>query len=171
MQSYFKTISKILLTILILLIAAAAQSGGQFAITQSVIANGGADSNGGNFSLVGTIAQANAGDNSTNGQFALRSGFWQAFFAPTAAQASVSGRVLAANGVGIRNARVTMFNQNGQAQSAVTSTFGYFRFEEVSDGETYVFTVHSKRFTFSNGSQILFITGEISDLVFVANGF
>ena len=159
----------ILFAILLLPSFITAQTGGQFAITQTVIAGGGAESSGGNFGVVGTTAQATAGTDSGSGQFAVKGGFWQAFFAPTAAQVSVGGRVLTANGAGIRNARVTMTDQNGQTQIAATSTFGYFRFQEVAVGEVYVFTVHSKRFTFSNGTRILLVSEEISDMVFIAD--
>lgn len=165
----FKLFSATLIAVLSLSFIAAAQTGGQFAVTQSVIANGGAQSNGGNFGVVGTTAQANAGTDSGGGQFAVKGGFWQPFFAPTAAQVSVGGRVLTANGLGIRNARVTMTNQNGQTQIALTSTFGYFRFEEVPVGEPYIFTVHSKRFTFSNPTFVLMVNENIGDIVFTAD--
>jgi hypothetical protein len=147
----------------------AAQVGGQFEITQSVIAGGGAESGGGNFAVVGTAGQTNAGTVSTGGNFGVTGGFWQASFAPTAAQVSVGGRVLAANGMGIRNVRLTLTNQSGVVQTAVTSAFGYFRFDEVAVGEIYILTVHSKRFIFSNGTQILAVTEEIGDVVFIAD--
>src|SRR5690349_13341997 len=102
-----------LIVILFLMIPAAAQSGGQFGITQSVIANGGADSNGGNFIVTGTTAQTSVGANPSGGNFGLRGGFWQAFFAPTAALVSVSGKVSTATGGGISNVRVLMTGQTG----------------------------------------------------------
>lgn len=169
MRNFIKQCSAELLAILLLPFLLAAQTGGQIAITHSVIAGGGGNSGGGNFTVTGTNAQPNAGTNSTGGQFAVSGGFWQVFLAPTAAQVSVGGRVLTANGAGIRNARVTMTNQNGQTQIAATSTFGYFRFEEIAVGEVYVFTVHSNRFTFSNGTRILLVSEEISDMFFVAD--
>lgn len=169
MKNLFKLCSAALIAALSLSFIAAAQTGGQFAITQSVITNGGADSSGGNFGVVGTAGQANAGTDSGNGQFAVKSGFWQSSLAPTAARVSVGGRVLTANGAGIRNARVTMTNQNGQTRIASTGSFGYFRFEEVPVGETYILTVHTKRFTFGNATQILFVTEEISDMIFMAD--
>ena len=57
------------------------QSGGNFAVTQSVIASGGGqDSAGGAFSVDGTIGQPVAGGPSSGEAFAVTSGFW----APTA---------------------------------------------------------------------------------------
>ena len=81
----------------------------------------------------------------------------------------VSGRVTTASGKGIRNARVMMINQDGETRIALTGSFGYFRFKEVSAGETYMFSVKSKRFRFSSGTQLLFITDEFSDLIFTAD--
>ena len=53
-----------------------AQSGGIFEIKKSVISNGGGKSDGGGFSLTGTVGQAVAGTNSLGGTFSLLSGFW-----------------------------------------------------------------------------------------------
>lgn len=55
---------------------AVAQSGGDFAIDKSVIANGGNQVSGGAFLINSTIGQANASGDSTGGGFALTGGFW-----------------------------------------------------------------------------------------------
>lgn len=99
----------------------------------------------------------------------LRGGFWQPFFAPTAAMVTVTGRVLAANGAGISNVRVLMTGQTGETQTAVSNTFGNFRFNEVRVGEIYVFTVSSRRYQFSVPSQVLSVNDNVSDLVFIAD--
>ena len=163
-------VTKFLILNFILSVSIAAQSsGGQFAITQSVIANGGGNSSGGNFGVTGTTAQTNVGENPSGGNFNLRGGFWQTFFAPTAAMVSVSGKVAKANGGGISNVRVLMTNQTGETQSAVSNTFGNFRFETVAAGEIYVFTVQSKRYQFSVPSQVLSVNENVSDLIFIAD--
>src|SRR5687768_1044666 len=71
------------------------QSGGDFAIVKSVIANGGGESSGPGavFVITGTIGQPKAGDNSNSTPFNVRTGFWTPDLVPTAAHASVSGRV------------------------------------------------------------------------------
>lgn len=155
--------------VFLLSIAASAQTGGQFSITQSVIANGGADSGSGNFSVVGTNAQAIAGTNSTGGQFEVNGGFWQVFLAPTAANASVSGRVTTATGIGIANVRVSITNLGGASQTAITNGFGYFSFQEIPSGETYIVTVRSKQYQFSNGTRVLFVSDDVSDVIFIAD--
>src|SRR4051812_15118697 len=109
--------------VLIFSVPAVAQSGGQFAVTQSVIANGGANSTNGNFGLTGTIAQTSVGAHMTGGNFGLRGGFWQPFFAPTAALVSVGGRITAADGSGIANVLVVMTNQAGESATALSNSF------------------------------------------------
>lgn len=65
------------LIFLISAIALAQSSGGDFAIIKSTIDNGGGTSINGDFSLTGTIGQADANHQiSTGGDFALAGGFW-----------------------------------------------------------------------------------------------
>lgn len=146
-----------------------AQTGGQYAITQSVVAAGGNNSNGGNFGLTGTTAQSTAGINSADGQFTVTGGFWQVFFAPTAALVSVGGRITEANGNGIPRVLVLMTNTTGQTQSAVSNSFGHFRFAEVAAGETYIFTVYNRHYQFGVPTRVLAVNDHISDLVFIAD--
>ncbi|MCA1622624.1 MAG: carboxypeptidase-like regulatory domain-containing protein [Acidobacteria bacterium] len=54
----------------------------------------------------------------------------------------------------------------GQTRSVITNPFGYFRFEEVPVGETYIFTVSSKRYRFT--PQVISVNDEISELIFTA---
>ncbi len=89
-----------------------------------------------------------------------------AVVAPTAANVSVSGRVMTADGRGLRNALVTMIDSQGISRSARTSTFGYYRFDEVQAGETYFLSVSAKRYQFE--SRVVSINDEITDLDFVA---
>lgn len=89
-------------------------------------------------------------------------------FIPTAANVSISGRVVTSKGSGIRNATVTLTDVNGSTLTARTSTFGYYRFEEVRVGETYVMSVASKRFRFVPADRILTVTDELTDVDFVA---
>lgn len=147
---------------------ASAQSGGTFEITQSVVSNGGGVNGGGKFGLTGTTGQSVAGTNSTGGQYGVRGGFWQGFFAPTAAMVAVSGRVLMAQGRGIFRVRVTLTDANGISRWAMTNAFGNFRFDDVEVGQTYIVSVRSKRYQFSNETQVVMVTDEINDLIFNA---
>ncbi|MDQ3799996.1 MAG: hypothetical protein M3384_11125 [Acidobacteriota bacterium] len=87
-------------------------------------------------------------------------------FVTTAASVSVGGRLIAANARGIANARVKMTGADGAARYAVTSPFGYFRFDNVQVGEVYTFTVESKQYRFK--PQAVFVGEELHDLNFVA---
>lgn len=82
--------------------------------------------------------------------------------APTAANVNVSGRVMTANGSGLRNAIVSITNSNGVARTVVTSSFGYFNFDDIAAGETYVVSVASKRYNFA--PRTVTVSDAITDL-------
>ena len=88
----------------------------------------------------------------------------------TAAGLSMSGRVTTASGAGIRNARVTI-SGNGLPEPRVVTTgsFGYFSFEGLTAGETYVVTVNSQRYTFAVPSRVITLVDNVVDADFVAN--
>lgn len=86
--------------------------------------------------------------------------------APSAANVSVSGRILTSNGHGVSRARVTMTDPDGVTRTAVTGSFGYYRFDEVEVGRTYVVSIGSKRYTFT--PRVINVTDELIDLDFVA---
>jgi hypothetical protein len=92
------------------------------------------------------------------------------FLSSTTAQASISGRVLTASGQGIRNAKVVITgNSLAQPITTTTGSFGYFTFEGLQTGETYVVTVFSKRYTFSQPSRVISLVDNIADADFVAD--
>lgn len=86
--------------------------------------------------------------------------------APTAANVSVSGRVLTPEGRGLMNAFVTFTDSQGQVKFARSNTFGYFRIEEIEAGQTYVISVQSKRYQFA--PQILEVYDQIDKLYITA---
>lgn len=145
-----------------------AQTGGTFEITQSVISNGGGNSIGGSFDLTGTGGQTLAGTNSTGGAFGVRGGFWQGFFAPTAAMAVVSGRVSHSSGKGIFRARVTLTDISGTTRSAATDWFGKYRFDDVASGQFYIFSVNHRQYQFINNTQALTILENTESVNFTA---
>jgi hypothetical protein len=110
---------------------------------------------------IASIPNAVGGDGSDIGAFELQ--------APTAANVSVSGRVLTPTGGGISNAVVTMTDSGGNIRTAKTNSFGYFRFETVEIGQTYIFQVVSKRFTFA--PQIVTLDDEITELNFISQNY
>ena len=163
--------SQTLLAIFLLSSLAGAQTGGTYDLSHNVIASGGgANSTGDNFTVDGTVGQPIAGGPSSNPTFSIRGGFW-AFqaFAPTAAGASVRGRVLTADGNGIRNAKLTLTNlSTAESRIAISSSFGYFAFDDVEVGHTYSVTISTRRFTFENDTRVFNLSDELNDVDFVA---
>ncbi|MCY7345041.1 MAG: carboxypeptidase regulatory-like domain-containing protein, partial [Pyrinomonadaceae bacterium] len=86
--------------------------------------------------------------------------------APTAANIAIGGRVFAGKGRGLSNAFVVLTDMNGASRTAATNSFGYYRFDEVAAGETYILNVRSKRFRFA--PQVVSVTEELTELNFFA---
>lgn len=87
---------------------------------------------------------------------------------PTAAGVTVSGRVLTPDGYGLRNAIVSITDSTGITRTARTTTFGYYTFENIAVGGTYVVSVGSKRYTFT--PRTITVNDAVSDLDFIGNG-
>jgi len=91
------------------------------------------------------------------------------FQVPTAADASISGRVTTADGRPIRNATVTITgNSLPTPRVFQTGSFGYYMFDGLRTGETYVVTVSQRRFIFQTPSRVVTLTDNIADLDFIA---
>jgi uncharacterized delta-60 repeat protein len=135
--------------------------------TTALFDNNDANSTALSFYLNDKILAAGKSWNGTDYDFAIAR--FENEFIPTAATVSVSGRVSTANGNGIRNVVVTLIAPNGENLTTRTSTFGYFRFDEISVGGTYVISVNSKRFTFNPPSQVLTVNEEVTDVNFIAS--
>jgi subtilisin-like proprotein convertase family protein len=88
---------------------------------------------------------------------------------PTAASVAVTGRVISANGRGIRNVLISLLDESGQQRTAVTSTFGYYRFADVPAGQSYTISAVGKRYSFTQPAQVLNLTGDTDDINFVAD--
>ena len=156
-----------LICLIALVACISAQSGGVFSITQSVTGNGGGDSSGGTFSVTGTMGQTLT-DVSTQNPYKVESGFWQSALAPTAAGVSVTGRVIAADGRGVRNASVVLVDQSGNTKYARTGSFGYYHFQDLESGQTAIISVNSKRFQFL--TQFVLLNDNLTGIDFIAVG-
>ncbi len=87
---------------------------------------------------------------------------------PTAAHVSVAGRVTSASGYGIRNAKIVLTGPDGVTKLAVTSSFGYYRFDDIAAGENYVVRVASKRYVFANPTRVIAVNDDLTEVDFVA---
>jgi hypothetical protein len=109
------------------------QTGGQFTITQSVVAGGGGqNSTGGAFSLDGTIGQAVAGNSIVGSPFAATSGFWnfaspanQGFEGDVAPRADGDGNVLSNDVVQVQRFQIGLDQplQKNELQRADSAPF------------------------------------------------
>ena len=107
----------------------------------------------------------------TGSPYNVKSGFWNApSLVPTAANVSISGRVVREDGMGITNVRVTL--EGGALTTpriARTSSFGYFTFDDVESAHTYVISVSSKSYGFGQPSQTISVIDNVTDLIFQAS--
>ncbi len=85
---------------------------------------------------------------------------------PTGASVTVAGRVVSASGRRINRARVLVTMPNGETETVTTNTFGYFRFNEIPVGGTYIFSVEHTRYVFN--PQVLNLTDSVGNLDFTA---
>ncbi|MDQ4120967.1 MAG: carboxypeptidase-like regulatory domain-containing protein [Acidobacteriota bacterium] len=86
---------------------------------------------------------------------------------PTAATVTIGGRVLATNGRVVWNARVLLTYSNGETRAAVTNSFGYYQFKDVTTGQTYVLSVSHKRYNFD--PQVLTLNEDVREINFPAH--
>jgi CSLREA domain-containing protein len=99
--------------------------------------------------------------NTTKGLFTVLPG-------PTAANVRVSGRVITALGRGIRNVQITMTDSQGNQQIVQTTAFGYYRFDNVTAGETVTITAKARRFRFNQSSIVRTTNDSVSNADFIS---
>jgi endonuclease G len=85
---------------------------------------------------------------------------------PTAANVSVSGRVMTESGRGVKNVQITLTDSNGNMRTAQTTSFGYYRFDDVEAGETVVLAARAKGQRFVQSSMVRTVNEQISDADF-----
>jgi len=87
---------------------------------------------------------------------------------PTAADASITGRVRTWTGAGVNGAKVTLSGGAASATSVLTNAFGYFIFPAVESGQTYVLSVSSKRYSFAEPVQVVTVNENVAGVDFQA---
>ena len=86
--------------------------------------------------------------------------------ATTAAPVSVTGRVMTASGQGVSGAIVSISDAAGGVRFARTNTFGFYRFDGIQTGKTYVVQVTQRLYNFL--PQVIGVNDAVSDLNFFA---
>lgn len=87
----------------------------------------------------------------------------------SAATVSVGGRVTNAGGYGLSGVTVSINGGSlSEAMTVRTSPFGYFTFEGIPAGQTYIISVASKQYTFSPPSRVIEVQDSVNDVTFVS---
>ena len=160
----------LLVSLLAIAVSAIAQSGGGYNLEQNVIGSGGWKSVGGQWTLLGTMGQGNAGSTAAGGGFHLIDGLWATENGQAASPfAVIAGRVVNEQGAGIPRVRMTIVNTTTNLTYEVyTQAQGYYSFIQVPTGGNYLVTPSHRRFTFDPGSFPLFVSQDRSNLDFTA---
>jgi hypothetical protein len=98
-------------------------------------------------------------------------GMWEiAAMGPTAAPANIGGRVADSRGMGIPGVMVRITSSDGSVNlTARTSPFGYYNFEDVPTGLSYILSASHKRYTFDPASIIYQHQDEAANLNFTGS--
>jgi subtilisin family serine protease len=90
--------------------------------------------------------------------------------APTAAGATVSGRVVSANGRGVKGVSVTILDATtGTLRRAVTNTLGYYSFNDLPVAHFYVLTaVSTSRYPISNNVRTFTLDNDLNAVGFIS---
>jgi serine protease AprX len=86
--------------------------------------------------------------------------------APTAANVSVSGRVLDFYGVGVRGTVVTITDGAGTELRTQSNNFGNFTIRDVPAGRSYVLTASHRKFIFDPASVAIAVDDDVAGLEF-----
>lgn len=87
----------------------------------------------------------------------------------TAAGVNIGGRVRTAKGQGIIGVVITLTDMSGNSRTVTSSAFGYYHFNDVKAGETYIVTAKAKRCTFGQSSQVVNASDNLDGINFTAN--
>ena len=88
--------------------------------------------------------------------------------APTAANASIAGRIVTADGQGLPNVTIQLRSGAGEMRYARSSSFGSYRFEDLPVGETYALSVSSEQYGFASPTRVIYLTEDLTAEHFVA---
>lgn len=84
----------------------------------------------------------------------------------SAAGVTIGGRVLTADGRALGKTQITLTDSQGNTRTTVSSSFGFYSFEEVEAGQTYTLNAASKQYQFD--AKTISVNDPIADLDFTA---
>ncbi len=88
---------------------------------------------------------------------------------PTAAMVTAGGRVFSPEGRALANASIIMYDSTGNTRFTRSNSFGYYSFRDVPAGENYIFEIRSKRYLFSQATQVVNLTEDNNSINFYAD--
>jgi hypothetical protein len=88
--------------------------------------------------------------------------------APSAASVSLGGRILTADGRGIRNVLVTLTESNGTSRTVISGPFGNYRFTNVAPGQAVIISAKGKRYVFEDPTRVIQVNEELTEINFVS---
>lgn len=81
---------------------------------------------------------------------------------------NVGGRIAAADGAGIGNAKVVLTDAEGASRVVFTGPFGLYNFDNVEPGATYTVSVSARRHSFAQPAQTVTVNDNLHNVNFVA---
>ncbi len=87
------------------------------------------------------------------------------FISKFAATVAISGRVTTPSGAGLRNSTVVLTDSMGVRRTATTSSFGFYQFENVAVGASYVISILSRSYRFA--PRTVQVTDSLTNVDFV----
>lgn len=88
-------------------------------------------------------------------------------FVPTAANVSIGGRVTTASGNAIARAMVSLTDASGAVRVVTTNSFGFYRFNGVPAGATYIVGVRHGKIQFNPSTRVVDSADAGSDVDFI----
>ena len=89
--------------------------------------------------------------------------------APSSAPAILSGRVLSSGMRGLHGARITIMGGNLlQPRTVIVNGFGYYRFEQLEAGQTYIVSVSARGAVFADPIRVINLDTDLTGLDFYA---
>lgn len=101
----------------------------------------------------------------TDGQSGVRQ-YTMQIFVPTAAGVSLSGQVTNSAGQALRGVTVILAAPDGSTRTTLSSSFGYYQFNDVESGRNYVVSAATKRYQFE--PMVITASGNLAGLNLVA---
>ncbi len=94
--------------------------------------------------------------------------FTSSAIVPTAAMASVSGRVSNQRGYGVRGVTISILNaRTGVTSSVITGSFGHYIFTGLPAGDVYILTARSRRHVIDNPTRSFNLTEDLAQVQFM----